>query len=380
MANEPKNAQLTLLYDGKTFVLDDFPADKLDDLKSIAKTLTQPGIENALANHPEEWEQFAAYVTGKCLEEVKRHYVDLIDDVNHIESGYVPLPAYNELRTVKKGTETSRTVQERRKVIHWTEAEHRLFLQGLENHGWGDWQSISRNCVVTRTPTQVASHAQKYKIRQNSKEKNKERKRSSIHDVTHVKNDDISAPQGPITSQTSGSAASSSGQTAEQAPTSPPAGIYAAPRIEQPIGGPLVSAVGTKVNLTAAGQSPEQAPTTPPVGIYAAPRIENPIGRPLVSAVGTPVNLSAAGKSAKQAPPTSPAGIYAARKIEYPIGGHLVSAVGTPVNVSAAGQSAEQAPPTGIYAAPKDRALYWRIPCICSWHSSESYCCWTHGL
>ena len=38
--------------------------------------------------------------------------------------------------------------------------------------------------MVTRTPTQVASHAQKYFLRQNSVKK--ERKRSSIHDITTV--------------------------------------------------------------------------------------------------------------------------------------------------------------------------------------------------
>ncbi|KAL9267619.1 Transcription factor SRM1-like protein [Drosera capensis] len=60
----------------------------------------------------------------------------------------------------------------------------RLFLIGLEKYGKGDWRSISRNVVVTRTPTQVASHAQKYYLRQNSVRK--ERKRSSIHDITTV--------------------------------------------------------------------------------------------------------------------------------------------------------------------------------------------------
>ena len=130
---------------------------------------------------------------------------------------------------------------------------NRLFLQGLENHGWGDWRSISRYSVVTRTPTQVASHAQKYKIRQDSMKEKKERRRSSIHDVTFVKNGDISAPQGPITGQASNSAASSAGQSAEQAPPVPPAGIHAAPRIGQPIGGPIVSAVGTPVDFTAPG-------------------------------------------------------------------------------------------------------------------------------
>lgn len=58
----------------------------------------------------------------------------------------------------------------------------RLFLLGLKTYGRGDWRSISRNVVVTRTPTQVASHAQKYFLRQTSEKK--ERKRSSIHDIT----------------------------------------------------------------------------------------------------------------------------------------------------------------------------------------------------
>ena len=40
--------------------------------------------------------------------------------------------------------------------------ECRAFLVGLEKYGKGDWKSISRYCVKTRTPTQVASHAQKY--------------------------------------------------------------------------------------------------------------------------------------------------------------------------------------------------------------------------
>ncbi|CAA6667601.1 unnamed protein product [Spirodela intermedia] len=67
----------------------------------------------------------------------------------------------------------------------WTEDEHKRFLEGLEKYGKGDWRSISRNSVVTRTPTQVASHAQKYFLRLNTEGK-KERRRSSIHDVTRT--------------------------------------------------------------------------------------------------------------------------------------------------------------------------------------------------
>jgi SHAQKYF class myb-like DNA-binding protein len=44
---------------------------------------------------------------------------------------------------------------ERRKGIPWTEEEHRLFLMGLSKFGKGDWRSISRNFVISRTPTQA---------------------------------------------------------------------------------------------------------------------------------------------------------------------------------------------------------------------------------
>lgn len=132
------------------------------------------------------------------------------------------------------------------KISNWL---NRLFLLGLDKYGKGDWRSISRNYVVTRTPTQVASHAQKYFIRLNSM--NKERRRSSIHDITSVNNGDVSAPQGPITGQTNGSAINSANKSTKQGPpisTGVPAqGIYAASTIGQPIGGPLVPAVGTPV-------------------------------------------------------------------------------------------------------------------------------------
>lgn len=70
---------------------------------------------------------------------------------------------------------------ERKKSVPWTEEEHRIFLLGLEKLGKGDWRGISRNFVTTRTPTQVASHAQKYFLRQNSLTKRK--RRPSLFDV-----------------------------------------------------------------------------------------------------------------------------------------------------------------------------------------------------
>jgi hypothetical protein len=49
----------------------------------------------------------------------------------------------------------------------------------------------------------VASHAQKYYNRMNSA--NKDRRWSSIHDITSVNDGDTSTPQGPITGQGNGS-------------------------------------------------------------------------------------------------------------------------------------------------------------------------------
>lgn len=72
--------------------------------------------------------------------------------------------------------------RERKRGIPWSEEEHKLFLIGLQKVGRGDWRGISRNYVKTRTPTQVASHAQKYFIRRNNL--NRRRRRSSLFDIT----------------------------------------------------------------------------------------------------------------------------------------------------------------------------------------------------
>ncbi|EPS60538.1 hypothetical protein M569_14264, partial [Genlisea aurea] len=73
-------------------------------------------------------------------------------------------------------------IRERKRGVPWTEEEHKWFLLGLKKVGKGDWRGISKNYVKTRTPTQVASHAQKYFLRQSNA--NRRRRRSSLFDIT----------------------------------------------------------------------------------------------------------------------------------------------------------------------------------------------------
>ena len=66
----------------------------------------------------------------------------------------------------------------------WSEDEHHSFLLGLEHFGKGEWRSISRHFVISRTPSQVASHAQKYFKRQGATRNSApNRRRRSIHDI-----------------------------------------------------------------------------------------------------------------------------------------------------------------------------------------------------
>ncbi|XP_047327475.1 transcription factor DIVARICATA-like [Impatiens glandulifera] len=168
---------------------------------------------------PDRWQRIAAMIPGKSVSDVMKQYSELEADVCDIEAGLVPIPGYfsssftvemmancrvfGPLRSTKRPfinrSSSSSSDHERKKGIPWTEEEHRRFLMGLEKHGKGDWRNISRNYVISKTPTQVASHAQKYFIRQNSLGSStggssssngggggggKDKRRPSIHDIT----------------------------------------------------------------------------------------------------------------------------------------------------------------------------------------------------
>ncbi|XP_071710524.1 transcription factor SRM1-like [Rutidosis leptorrhynchoides] len=182
-------------------------------------------FEEALVLYPDDvigrWQKIADAVPGKTVDQVRAHYDVLVHDLLQIDSGQVELPSYSddadaddsflswdpELQASQisfgmgKGNNNNKhgIDGERKKGTPWTEEEHRLFLIGLQRYGKGDWRSISRKVVVSRTPTQVASHAQKYFLRQNSMKK--ERKRSSIHDITTTADTMTVPPQPPVNYQ-----------------------------------------------------------------------------------------------------------------------------------------------------------------------------------
>ncbi|EOA31858.1 hypothetical protein CARUB_v10015085mg [Capsella rubella] len=149
-------------------------------------------FEIALAQIPDI--ERIAQILHKPVEEVEYYYNALVYDVALIESGGIALPKYEEDYNLppKKATESKSQGIGRKKGIPWSAEEHRLFLDGLEKYGKGDWKSISRECVKSRSPMQVASHAQKYFLRQSSD--SKKGKRSSIHDVTLGYVDNVTVP------------------------------------------------------------------------------------------------------------------------------------------------------------------------------------------
>nr|XP_043610570.1 transcription factor DIVARICATA-like [Erigeron canadensis] len=198
-----------------------------DSLKSTIWTPVENKLfENALAKFdkdtPDRWHRVADMVPGKTVADVIKQYKELEDDVSSIEAGFYPRYRYENNNcpfTLEWGTNNNHNQgfdscisppycgggkrspvavcrpveQERKKGVPWTEEEHKLFLLGLKKYGKGDWRNISRNYVVTRTPTQVASHAQKYFIRQLSGGKDK--RRASIHDITTV---NVNENQNPL--------------------------------------------------------------------------------------------------------------------------------------------------------------------------------------
>ena len=72
-----------------------------NSLRSTGSTWTakqNKSFERALAVYdkdtPDRWQNVAKAVGGKTVEEVKKHYEILVEDLKYIESGQVPFPKY----------------------------------------------------------------------------------------------------------------------------------------------------------------------------------------------------------------------------------------------------------------------------------------------
>ncbi|CAH8272711.1 unnamed protein product [Arabidopsis lyrata] len=144
-------------------------------------------FESALVIFPEGSPYFLeniAQTLKKTVDEVNNHYNTLVHDVDLIESGKFVLPKYpdDDYVTLTEASPSRNKGTGKKNGIPWSQNEHRLFLEGLNKFGKGDWKNISRHCVKSRTSTQVASHAQKYFNR--LKRGITDGKRSSIHDMT----------------------------------------------------------------------------------------------------------------------------------------------------------------------------------------------------
>ncbi|KAK7376804.1 hypothetical protein VNO80_02221 [Phaseolus coccineus] len=75
---------------------------------SVWTTKQNKKFENALAIYdkdtPDRWQNLARAVGGKTVEEVKRHYEMLVDDLKQIEEGRVPLPNYRKVAATEGGS------------------------------------------------------------------------------------------------------------------------------------------------------------------------------------------------------------------------------------------------------------------------------------
>ncbi|KAK9945074.1 hypothetical protein M0R45_010605 [Rubus argutus] len=125
----------------------------VDDLSSSSSSSAFVGKMMSLCSSPSS----VAYSATESLRLVTSCFmayeIDKIVKENNLDIGHQDVSYIDNV------------TQETNKGVTWTEEEHRRFLEGLEKLGKGDWRGISKHYVTTRTPTQIASHAQNYFLR-----------------------------------------------------------------------------------------------------------------------------------------------------------------------------------------------------------------------
>ncbi|CAI9758079.1 unnamed protein product [Fraxinus pennsylvanica] len=99
-------------------------------------------FEKAIGDHniefPYIFNKIASIIPGKTIEQIKEHYKALVEDVDMIKSGHVPLPNYTEIDNNKPKSalrrERKSTQEQKTKSIRWTKEEHEYIHKYLFNY------------------------------------------------------------------------------------------------------------------------------------------------------------------------------------------------------------------------------------------------------
>ena len=198
-------------------------------------------------------------------------------------------------RTAVAEPPTTSGRSERKKGTPWTEEEHRLFLLGLQKLGKGDWRGISRLYVQTRTPTQVASHAQKYFIRLSNV--NKRKRRASLFDMVTESNQNhvaTAAAQAAVAASTPTLRNSASDGSLTSMENDAAAALTSGP---ETLPGP--TSMFKKPPVTASVPIPSRIPGMAPtnMGWPASPNLPMSCGTPPGNMVGSPAAVFVAGSA-----------------------------------------------------------------------------------
>ncbi|CAL5384071.1 unnamed protein product [Camellia sinensis] len=85
-------------------------------------------MENGLTALKDLFEKIASRIPRKTIDQIKEHYEALVEDVEMIESGFVPLPDYEIIKNDGNGStptvQNKFNYQQRRKGGPWTKEEH----------------------------------------------------------------------------------------------------------------------------------------------------------------------------------------------------------------------------------------------------------------
>ncbi|XP_017239286.2 transcription factor DIVARICATA-like [Daucus carota subsp. sativus] len=135
-------------------------------------------------NSLEFFQHVAFLMPWKSIQAVQYHHQLLLNDITMIESSNFDFE--NAIEVGAKSEERKIvTRRQKKKAIPWTLAEHKCFLKGLQELGKGEWKNISKQYVTTRTPSQIASHAQKFEKRKDTTTP-VEKRRASINDIQYA--------------------------------------------------------------------------------------------------------------------------------------------------------------------------------------------------